>query len=297
MSTTKIEWAEKSWNPMTGCTPISEGCKNCYAATLAKRLKAMGQAKYFHEFHPTFHPSALSEPARWKKPCLIFVNSMSDLFHKAFFDSEIRGVFDVMERVDRHKYMVLTKRPERMAVFLRRDDASRGAVCHPRNNIALGTTAENQCRLKERLPVLELAPAQYRFLSLEPLLGPICLKAADPAWHTYIDLVIVGGESGPGARPMHLCWAQQLRDEVLGQGVNFMFKQWGAFAPGCQLPDKTTKVNLKSSVWMNCFGDTSESGQGMHEDDGAHRYWRVGKKRAGRLLDGRTHDGSIQWRS
>jgi len=227
MGTTKIEWAEKTWSPMTGCTPISEGCKNCYAAAMAHRLKAMGNPKYFYEFTPIFHPGALGDPARWKKPRLIFVNSMSDLFHKAFFDDEIRQVFDVMERVTRHKYMVLTKRTERMAVFLRREDASRAQNCHPRKNTALGTTAENQGWLVPRLHSLKFAPAEYRFLSLEPLLGPICLADADPEWHRYIDLVIVGGESGPGARPMHLDWASGIQEECAAAGVPFMFKQVG----------------------------------------------------------------------
>jgi len=212
---------------MTGCTPISEGCKNCYAAAMAHRLKAMGNPKYFYEFTPIFHPGALGDPARWKKPCLIFVNSMSDLFHKAFFDREIRQVFDVMERVDRHKYMVLTKRPERMADFILSEDLSRGHNKHPRANIALGTTAENQIRLESRIDYLCFTRAQYRFLSLEPLLGPICLKAASRNWNQFIDLVIVGGESGPGARPMNLEWARNIRDECAAAGVPFMFKQVG----------------------------------------------------------------------
>jgi len=283
MATTKIEWAEKTWNPMTGCTPASEGCANCYAKALAKRLRAMGQKKYFYEFEPIFHPGALGDPDKWKKPALIFVNSMSDLFHKAFFDSEIRGVFDVMERVDRHKYMVLTKRTERMAVFLRREEASRAQTRHPRKNIALGTTAENQGWLIPRLHSLKFAPAEYRFLSLEPLLGPICLADADPEWHKFIDLVIVGGESGPKARPVHPDWVRSIREQCAGAGVPFCFKQWGEWAPiEFALPG-----NYPSSRWVKVRADGLEPSTMI----------RVGKKAAGRLLDGVTHDGAIEWRA
>jgi protein gp37 len=211
----KIEWCDETWNPVTGCVKISAGCKNCFAERMARRLKAMGQTKYAAGFRPTYHPGALDEPTRWRKPRRVFVCSMSDLFQDFVPDSFIASVFDVMERCSQHTFQVLTKRPKRMAGVL-------GSwPTYPSEHIWLGTTVENADAV-ERICWLVATRARRRFLSCEPLLedlGTLPLAA--------IDWVIVGGESGPGARPMDPDWARSIRDQCVAAGVPFFFKQHG----------------------------------------------------------------------
>lgn len=210
---TRIEWTEATWNPVTGCTKVSAGCKNCYAERLAWRLKAMGMNKYRNGFRVTLHPAVLRQPFRWRSPRTVFVNSMSDLFHKKVPEDFVRQVFDTMERLPRHTFQVLTKRPE-LALEL----APR--LPWPKN-IWFGVTVEN-AECVDRVRILRRIPAKVRFLSCEPLLGPLPrLPLKGIHW------VIVGGESGPGARPMAPEWVLQIRNRCITAGVPFFFKQWG----------------------------------------------------------------------
>ena len=209
----KIEWTDATWNPVTGCNKISPGCKHCYAERLSKRLKATGMAKYSNGFEVTPHPDTLEIPLRWRKPRSIFVNSMSDLFHVDVPELFIRDVFDVMERADWHRYQVLTKRPERVAELNQ-------ALPWP-SQIWMGVSVESQA-YAHRIDLLRETDAHVKFLSLEPLLAPLPALNLDG-----IDWVIVGGESGPGARPMQADWAREIRDQCIDAGVAFHFKQWG----------------------------------------------------------------------
>ena len=208
-----IEWTESTWNPVTGCTKISPGCAHCYAERMAKRLQAMGQARYRDGFRVTLQPDVVDMPLRWKHPRTIFVNSMSDLFHKDIPDEFIARCFSVMRQASQHTFQVLTKRPER-AVEL--------ASCLPwPDNVWMGTTVENADYV-HRIRSLVQIPAAIRFLSLEPLLGPIQrLPLKGIQW------VIVGGESGPAARPIELAWILQIRNQCVSRRVPFFFKQWG----------------------------------------------------------------------
>lgn len=210
---TSIEWTEATWNPVTGCTKISAGCRNCYAARMAKRLQAMGQPNYRYGFEPATHAHVLHIPLRWKKPRTIFVNSMSDLFHEDVPFEFIRQAFDIMRRADWHRYQVLTKRSKRLSQLSSR---------LPRQpHIWVGVSVENEDYLF-RIDDLRRANASVKFLSLEPLLGP--LPHLDLRG---IDWVIIGGESGPGARPMQDDWVKHIRDQCVAEGVPFFFKQWG----------------------------------------------------------------------
>ncbi len=225
-----IEWTESTWNPITGCDKISPGCAHCYAEKMARRLKAMGQVNYKNGFKLTLHPHVLEYPLINKKPMTIFVNSMSDLFHKEVPFKYIEKIFAVMLRTPQHRYQILTKRADRLAELS-------PELCWSKN-IWMGVTVETEDYL-QRIDHLRESGAALKFLSLEPLLGP--LPSLDL---TGIDWVIVGGESGPGARPMRPEWVIEIRDKCLEAGVPFFFKQWGG----------------------------------------------VFKKRAGRLLEGRTWD-------
>ena len=208
-----IEWTESTWNPVTGCTKISTGCRNCYAERMAKRLKAMGQPNYVNGFDVTTHEKALALPLSWKKPQTIFVNSMSDLFHRDVPTSFIREVFAVMRQAHWHRFQILTKRTGRLSQM----DGS----LDWRENIWMGVTVESQAYV-DRIDHLRNTSAQMKFLSLEPLLSPITnLDLAG------IDWVIVGGESGPGARPMDPDWVRDIRDQCLAAEAPFFFKQWG----------------------------------------------------------------------
>lgn len=214
---TGIEWTDATWNPVTGCTKISPGCKNCYAERLALRLQAMGNPRYRNGFAVTMHRDLLTLPLRWRNPKRIFVNSMSDLFHEAVPEDFIRQVFDVMARADWHVFQILTKRSERLAALAPRLPWS--------PNIWQGVSVES-VRYTTRIDHLRTVPAAVRFLSIEPLLGPIPDLPLDD-----IDWVIVGGESGPGRRPMVAAWAREIRDQCLRAGVPFFFKQWGGRTP------------------------------------------------------------------
>ena len=209
----KIEWTEVTWNPVTGCSKISHGCKLCYAERLAKRLQAMGVEKYQQGFNVALHETVLDRPLHWKKPKLVFVNSMSDLFHKSVPTTFIQSVFHAMNESPQHKFQVLTKRPARVCQL-------NGKV-NWTSNIWLGVSIESE-RWVDRLQKLKDTDAHIKFLSLEPLLGPLSnLDLTD------IDWVIVGGESGPKARPIDPDWVREIRDNCIGNGVPFFFKQWG----------------------------------------------------------------------
>ena len=225
-----IEWTEATWNPLTGCTKVSPGCKHCYAERMAKRLQGMGHPSYENGFRLTLHERLLTLPLEWKRPRTIFVNSMSDLFHRDVPVEFIERVFDTMTQAPQHRFQVLTKRPERAAELS-------PSLPWPRN-VWLGTSVETS-KYFGRIDELRNCQAQVRFLSLEPLLGPMTGIELEA-----IDWVIVGGESGPGARPMDPAWVVEIRDTCLANNVSFFFKQWGG----------------------------------------------VQKKRAGRLLEGRTWD-------
>jgi protein gp37 len=208
-----IEWTEATWNPVTGCDKISPGCKNCYAETMAKRLKAMGQANYSNGFKLTLQPQMLERPLTWKKPQMIFVNSMSDLFHKDVPVDYIKRVFDVMNQAHWHTFQVLTKRSDRLL------EVSRNLNWTP--NIQQGVSVEKQ-DYTYRIDDLRATPAHIKFLSIEPLLGSLSNLNLQG-----IDWVIVGGESGRGARPMEPFWVRTVRDQCLKAGTPFFFKQWG----------------------------------------------------------------------
>ena len=232
MSTrSSIEWTESTWNPITGCTKISPGCKHCYAERMALRLQAMGQPNYANGFKLTMHEHMLELPLRWKKPQMIFVNSMSDLFHEDVPLEFIQNIFAVMRRASWHTFQVLTKRSARLVELNPEIDWPA--------NVWMGVSVENQ-DYTFRIDHLRQTNARVKFLSLEPLLGPL------PHLDLHgIDWVIVGGESGPQARPIQKQWVIDIRDQCLTAGVPFFFKQWGGF----------------------------------------------NRKRAGRLLEGRTWDG------
>jgi len=230
MAQSRIEWTESTWNPLTGCNKISPGCKHCYAERMAKRLHAMGQPNYVNNFKLTMHPQALEKPLEWKTPQVIFVNSMSDLFHKDVPLEFIQSVFDVMKRAHWHQFQVLTKRSERLMELSSKLEWT--------DNIWMGVSVEN-ADYTFRIDHLRKTGAKTKFLSVEPLLGPI------PKMNLKgINWVIVGGESGPGARPLEREWVVGIKDQCLKAKVPFFFKQWGG----------------------------------------------VQKKKAGRLLDGRTWD-------
>ncbi len=208
-----IEWTESTWNPVTGCTKISPGCKHCYAERMAKRLQAMGQPRYRNGFDVTMQDDLIDLPLRWKKPRVIFVNSMSDLFHADVPDGFIARCFDTMQRASQHTFQVLTKRPERVVEMA-------SDLPWP-SNVWMGTSIESRDYVW-RSRELSKVPAAIRFLSVEPLLGPIPRLPLN-----RIDWVIVGGESGPGARPMMEEWVLQIRNRCLRHRIPFFFKQWG----------------------------------------------------------------------
>jgi len=224
-----IEWTESTWNPVTGCTKISPGCKNCYAERMAYRLEAMGVANYRNGFKSTVHEHALDIPLRWKKPQMVFVNSMSDLFHKDVPFSFIKKVFEVMNLADWHTFQVLTKRSDRLLELSPKLPWSK--------NIWMGVSVETQ-NYTYRINDLRKTKANVKFLSLEPLLGELPkLKLKN------IDWAIVGGESGPGARPMEESWVLDIKDQCQKAGVAFFFKQWGG------INKKKTGRELEGRVW------------------------------------------------
>ncbi len=209
----RIEWTGVTWNPVTGCTKVSAGCAHCYAERMARRLQAMGHPRYRRGFDLALHPQVLDAPLHWKHPRTIFVNSMSDLFHEDIPADFVREAFDVMNKASWHTFQILTKRSERLGQL--------APLLTWSDNIWVGVTVEDN-EYTCRIDGLRDVPATVRFLSLEPLLGRIVkLPLAG------IDWIIVGGESGPYARPMHADWARSIRDRCQRRGVPFFFKQWG----------------------------------------------------------------------
>jgi len=207
-----IEWTDATWNPVTGCTKVSPGCKHCYAERFAERFRGVPGHPYEQGFDIKLWPERLDQPKRWREPRRIFVNSMSDLFHPEVPEDYVKRVFDAMVEAPWHQYQVLTKRPERAAAMASKLDWS--------EQIWMGTSVENQ-DYTWRIDELRKIPAEVRFLSCEPLLGPLDLNLDDIHW------VIVGGESGPGARPMAKTWVRGIRKQCRTMDVPFFFKQWG----------------------------------------------------------------------
>jgi len=327
MTKTSIEWTDDVWNPVRGCTKVSAGCKNCYAETFAERWRGVAGHPYEQGFDLRLVPRKLTEPLMWRKPRRVFVNSMSDLFHESIPNEYIAAVFGVMAVTPRHTYQVLTKRSRRMREWfewLADSPAMKiGDACinedvvgsesltvyedfdcfahnvvertWPIPNVWLGVSVENQQAADERIPDLLATPAAVRWISAEPLLGPVSLESSlggtlwiggqrgcngthrgpggedlhhhhDDRCKRGLDWVVAGGESGPGARPMHPAWARSIRDQCVSAGVPFFFKQWGNNAPNWYTNAAGSKV--EGSEWME----------------------RRSKKLAGRELDGRTWD-------
>lgn len=215
MRTTKIEWTDKTWNPITGCTKKSAGCAHCYAEVMARRLKAMGLDKYRNGFNLTMHEDALDEPLQWKKAHNIFVCSMSDIFHEDVPFEFVDRIMQTIKQTPQHRYQILTKRAERMADYFKARDVPR--------NVWLGVTVECMAS-KNRIDYLRELNSTVKFLSCEPLIEDLGLLDLDG-----IDWVIVGGESGPKARPMQLDWIINIKEQVEQQGAAFFFKQWGTW--------------------------------------------------------------------
>ncbi|GMA52034.1 hypothetical protein GCM10025857_33910 [Alicyclobacillus contaminans] len=278
-----IEWTDATWNPVTGCSKVRFGLteKPWTAPNAAVNVK--------------LHPERLYEPLKWKKPRRVFVNSMSDLFHEQVPDEFIIQVWETMAGAPHHVFQILTKRPERMMNWVKKYGTHVITGEPALKNVWLGVSVENQKAADERIPLLLQTPAAVRFLSCEPLLGPVDLSAYKPfdgecycqdrpngckprfaigCPETAIDWVIVGGESGPHARPMHPDWARSLRDQCQQAGVPFFFKQHGEFSNPSA-----------SGIHLNDVGDKP-----LYQFDDGISVWRVGKKKAGRMLDGRTWD-------
>jgi protein gp37 len=228
-----IEWTDATWNPVTGCTKITAGCDNCYAARFSERFRGVSGHPFENGFDLTLRPERLDQPKLWKRHRMIFVNSMSDLFHKDVPRPFIDSVFDSMEEADWHTYQLLTKRSSLMRDYLKRRYRDDVAPSH----IWVGVSVENE-RGTARIDHLREAPAAVRFLSVEPLIGPIGPVSLDG-----IHWVIAGGESGPRARPMQVQWAREIRDQCESQGVAFFFKQWGGIRP------KTGGRDLDGREW------------------------------------------------
>ena len=274
---TKIEWATSTWSPITGCTPISEGCTNCYAKRMAQRLKGRFGYPEDKPFRVTFHPDKLDEPLKWKKPRHIFVVSMGDLFHEDVPDSWIFEVYQKAFANPQHIFIFLTKRPKRMKSWFY------GRECPP--HFWFGVTIESQ-KYISRISDLFWVVGNNRFISHEPLLGPIdymgILRSSPKRPH--IDWVIVGGESGPGARPMHPDWVRSVRDQCQEAEVPFFFKQWGEWLPmnqGIIIAEAGKRTDGKFYLdqhYEKAFSYKLFNGRSV---------FKVGKKQAGRLLDGR----------
>jgi protein gp37 len=324
-----IEWTESTWNPIVGCSIVSPGCTNCYAMQMASRIEAMnGAAGVRTHYRGTTRKvkrsgvwtgivalapdHILTQPLRWNRPRKVFVNSMGDLFHEDVPDEWIVRVLDVIRRTSwdggsnvgkiangagEHTFQVLTKRAARMQSVMRRLRFDPRGDCglylsdddrHPvvMKNLWLGVSAERQEEADDRISLLADTPAAVRFISAEPLLGPLDIQR----YLARLDWVIVGGESGWHARPMHPDWALSLRDQCAAAGVPFFFKQWGEFTPGVNVERRTGTV--QTATWFNerwLFGRENLARDNGHIDDEPDVY-RVGKKAAGRRLDGSEHN-------
>ncbi len=355
-----IEWTDETWNPLRGCSRVSEGCRNCYAETVANRFSGKG-----HPYEGLIAkggqwngaiklvPEKLLEPWRWVKPRMIFVNSMSDLFHPAVPFDYIAAVFFIMSVTTRHTYQVLTKRPERMLEFFRWAEANDPYECDgiddgiewaarripaieelawesatakrggydncgpafPYENVWLGVSVEDQATANERIPLLLQTPAAVRWISAEPLLGPIDLadlqnpdcqfgegqpwlnaiagfvydSLGDTCGSPGLDWVVVGGESGAGARPMDPSWVRSLQSQCAGTRTPFFFKQWGDWLPGEKVPGESHYARCDNGEIMKVNGtparDNFQTDPDKHSGDLIAL--RIGKKAAGRILDGR----------
>ena len=238
MKTTKIEWTDKTWNPVTGCTKVSAGCVNCYAEIMARRLHAMGQTKYQNIFRLTMHEDVLREPLHWKSPHAVFVCSMSDLFHENVTFDFLDKVMQTLEQTPQHNYQILTKRADRMAKYF-----STRPVPH---NAWLGVSVEN-AQAKHRIDYLRAINAEVRFLSCEPLLGDLGkLDLTDITW------VIVGGESGTKARPMKKDWVMSIKEQSEKQGSMFFFKQWGTWgSDGIKRSKKSNGRQIDGKIYQS----------------------------------------------
>lgn len=321
-----IEWTDATWNPITGCTLVSEGCRHCYAAGLAAtrlkhhpsraglaRINAAGEAKFTGEVR--FNEEWIDQPLRWKRPRRIFVCAHGDLFHEQVPDEWINRVFRVMAMAKHHTFQVLTKRPERAMFYLaaegRELEIRSHEIAWPLPNVWLGTSVEDQATADERIPHLLATPAAVRFLSAEPLLGLVDLTRIrnegdalrpDALRGRCVTWVIVGGESGRHARPMHPDWARSLRDQCAAAGVPYFFKQWGEWSPVTIAEDEDGA--LGPAYPMRGCSDPFTHGNDQpctfwHRVDSRWVEWphlagssaigarRVGKKAAGRMLDGR----------
>ncbi len=322
---TGIEWTDRTWNPVSGCDRVSPGCDNCYAMSMARRLKAMGSAGYQQDgssetsgpgFGVSVHDDrVLTEPLRWRKPRRVFVDSMGDLFHADVPDDVIARVFAVMAAAPQHTFQVLTKRHGRMRSLLSSgrfwlDVASAadtlgvdvaevpGALPFSLPNVWLGVSAEDQKHADLRVPALLDTPAAVRWVSAEPLLGPIDLTRwlRDEDDVRLLDWIVVGGESGAGARPMHPGWPRSLRDQCGVLGVPFLFKQWGEWAPGTAADRRTATVAVvaRTGEWVQPAWALWDAPAAYHADLNRMDWTfvhRAGKKAAGRELDGQVHDG------
>jgi protein gp37 len=345
-SNTTIEWCDKTWNPLRGCTRVSEGCKHCYAEKIAYRFSGPGHAfeglakKVGNEARWTgkvmLVEKELETPFSWKNPSKVFVNSVSDLFHESVPFDFIDEVFYTMALAERHTFQILTKRPERMLEYFRSVEerfrlqlgriwfsSGKYIARHygtdfleknwPLKNVWLGVSVEDQKTADERIPLLLQVPAAIRFLSCEPLLGPVdflsarlngpcgyyCDESVGHVDHGHIDWVIAGGESGPGARPAHPDWFRNLRDDCQRAHIPYFFKQWGNWLP-------YEPYEPQPPFWTNQAGDFLDGHTFLPDmEDGEHKKWsdagylgilfnNVGKKAAGRELDGRTHDDMPQ---
>lgn len=311
MNKTNIEWSDRTWNPVTGCTKVSQGCKNCYAERFYERFHGHGTFKLVH-----LHPERLNAPMSWKKPCMIFVNSMSDLFHEAVPFDFIRRVFLTMLDANIHTYQVLTKRPQRAIDFYEwlklSDENLYMALYRGFAKIWVGVSVEDQQTAIERIPLLLQIPAVVRFLSCEPLLGPV--KLADLIGRIRyagedIQWVICGGESGPAARPMHPDWAREIRDYCLKASIPFFFKQWGEWRPFewdpptdyydactgnsysrhgmCFLDENGNPGRFNGYRWMD--GSQAIAYQLETKSEPCCTFLRMGKKNAGNRLDRELH--------
>ena len=307
----KIEWTEKTWNPITGCTKISAGCANCYAERMSHRLAGRFGYPADDPFRVTFHPDKLEEPLHWKTPRRVFVCSMGDLFHEKVSDEWLAEIWSVMLRCPQHTFQILTKRPAACRWWIDLHYGRFDVRCiEPPQNIWLGVTAENQTEADKRIPILLDIPAAVRFVSIEPMLGGIDISpylpcevdsgGYDPQGHSInvwmpgIDWVIVGGETGPGARPMHPDWARSVRDQCQEAGVPFFFKGWGV-AIYWEHTNKTEEA-YTFPIWKSTNNQERVHNPwdlfGGWQYDNCHRIKpelyseHIGKKRAGRLLDG-----------
>jgi len=312
MGNSLIEWTESTWNPITGCSPVSEGCKHCYAKRMAKRLAANPKVKHkerYEDFKPAYWAERVDEPLKWKKARKVFVCSMGDLFHEDVPFEYIQRIWATMQApaCHKHTFQILTKRPERMREYYEWNKAcpanGRMGVEFERPHIWLGVTAENQKMADKRIPELLKIPAAKRFVSVEPMLGAInvelwlrgigCQRAPGcpgncklcRASGPLLDWVICGGETGPGARPMHPDWARGLRDQCQEAGVPFFFKQWGEWTANIDIC--LDNILEKEDVWMLPEGVSKKNEQANYDDPETIVMVKVGKKKAGRMLDGR----------